>query len=167
MTSAPEISSNLSAFSLRVLQDAFGAASSALAHRMGMNATDALAIEYISLSPAPLTPGELGARLAITRSSTTEVVDRLVTAGHIQRVRDESDRRRFRLIPTDQAKDRVRSELGPLVAALNTATEGFSDAEQYVISTYLQRVVSAYQNFAVDSPTAVDAVNEQTEATPS
>ncbi|WP_157884275.1 MarR family winged helix-turn-helix transcriptional regulator [Arthrobacter alpinus] len=148
MTITPDSNEDPSASSLRVLQDAFGAASAVLARRMGMNSTDALAIEYISLSTSPLSPGELGERLAITRSSTTEVVDRLVAAGHIERVRDDSDRRRFMLLPTEHAKARVREELGPLIAGLNAATEEFTHHERNVISSYLGKVIAAYQSFA-------------------
>ncbi|ALG30451.1 hypothetical protein AOZ07_16670 [Glutamicibacter halophytocola] len=144
----------MSAAALRELQDAFGAASAELARRMAMNSTDALAIEYIALSATALSPGELGERLAITRSSTTEVIDRLVAAGHVERIRDERDRRRFRLIPTAQAKNRVRAEISPLVGALNEASAGFSSSERLAISTYLDRVIDAYRGFASEAPQA-------------
>ncbi|MFN3340610.1 MAG: MarR family winged helix-turn-helix transcriptional regulator [Dietzia sp.] len=140
----------LSAFVLRELQDSIGMAASALARRLGMSSTDALAIEYISLSTTPLSPGELGQRLAITRSSATEVVDRLVAAGHIERVRDDIDRRRYRLLPTSQARNRVRNELQPLVRALDGAAHEFSPQDQAVISTYLRSVIDAYRGFASD-----------------
>lgn len=70
---APALSTAL----LRELQDAIGEAGAALARRLHMSATDASAIEHISLSKDLLSPGELGERLAVTRSSATEVVDRL------------------------------------------------------------------------------------------
>jgi len=144
----PNHNQELSAAALRELQDAFGAASAELARRMAMNATDALAIEYIALSATALSPGELGERLAITRSSTTEVIDRLVAAGHVERIRDERDRRRFRLMPTARATDRVRTELAPLVTVLNDASAGFSGPERLAISSYLARVAHAYRDFA-------------------
>jgi len=154
VSTEPKPGRNLSAAALRELQDAFGAASAELARRMTMNSTDALAIEYIALSATALSPGELGERLAITRSSTTEVIDRLVAAGHVERIRDERDRRRFRLIPTAQAKNRVRAEISPLVGALNEASAGFSSSERLAISTYLDRVIDAYRGFASEAPQA-------------
>ncbi len=140
---------------LRNLHDALGAATAALAHRLQLSATDAAAVEHISLSDKPVGPGELAARLAITRSSATEVVDRLVAAGHVERVRDETDRRRFRLEPTESARTRVREELGPLVEVIAAAAEPFSPAEHEVIEKYLNAVTSAYYAYAEASdPTA-------------
>jgi len=146
----PDAGSAPSVRLLRDLQDAIGEASSALAHRLRMSATDAAAIEHVSLSTEPLGPGELATRLAVTRSSATEVVDRLVRAGHVERVRDETDRRRFRLEPTATARERVRDELAPLVRALDAAADGFSPAQQQAIAAYLGAVTAAYRGFAAD-----------------
>lgn len=150
MTRPPAEPPELSAALLRDLQDAIGEAGSALARRMEMSATDASAIEHISLSRPHLSPGELGERLAVTRSSATEIVDRLVRAGHVERVRDEADRRRFRLVPTESAQERVRDELSPLVGALDAAAGGLSAAERRVVALYLGRVVEAYRGFAAE-----------------
>jgi DNA-binding MarR family transcriptional regulator len=150
MTRPSDAGAELSAALLRDLQDAIGEAGSALARRMGLSATDASAIEHISLSASLLSPGELGERLAVTRSSTTEIVDRLVRAGHVERVRDESDRRRFRLVPTESATGRVRSELTPLVTAIDGAADGLGPAEREIVAAYLGRVVEAYRAFARD-----------------
>jgi len=154
MTRPPGAGPELSTALLRDLQDAIGEAGSALARRMEMSATDASAIEHISLSAALLSPGELGERLAVTRSSATEIVDRLERAGHVERVRDESDRRRFRLVPTEGAKARVRGELAPLVTALDAAADGLGPVEREVVATYLGRVVDAYRGFARDEVAA-------------
>lgn len=158
MTRPPGNGPELSAALLRDLQDAIGEAGSALARRMQMSATDASAIEHISLSASLLSPGELGERLAVTRSSATEIVDRLERAGHVERVRDESDRRRFRLVPTDDAKVRVAGELAPLVSALDAAADGLGPAEREVIAAYLTRVVDAYREFAHDGAGAAREV---------
>lgn len=152
----PDAGRDLSVSLLRDLQDAIGEATSALAHRLEMSTTDARAIEHVSTSARPVGPGELGAHLAVTRSSATEVVDRLVRAGHVERVRDESDRRRFRLEPTRSARDRVRGELEPLVRALDVAGAGFSPAQQRTIAAYLVAVTSAYREFAADRPDPAD-----------
>ncbi|WP_265521060.1 MarR family winged helix-turn-helix transcriptional regulator [Oerskovia flava] len=148
MEEHPDAGRTLSVGLLRDLQDAIGEAGSAVAHRLQMSATDAAAIEHISLSADRLGPGELGARLAVTRSSATEIVDRLVRAGHVERVRDDADRRRFRLEPTESARDRVRGELEPLVRALDAAADGFSPAQQRAIAAYLTAVTSVYRDFA-------------------
>lgn len=148
MSQHPDAGPALSVRLLRDLQDAIGEATSALAHRLRMSATDAAAIEHVALADQALGPGELGARLAVTRSSATEVVDRLVRAGHVERVRDETDRRRFRLEPTAAARTRVRAELEPLLRSLDAAAEDFSPAQRDVIAAYLRAVTSAYRAYA-------------------
>ncbi|QJW37698.1 MarR family winged helix-turn-helix transcriptional regulator [Cellulosimicrobium protaetiae] len=148
MSQHPDAGPALSVHLLRDLQDAIGEATSALAHRLRMSATDAAALEHVALADEALGPGELGARLAVTRSSATEVVDRLARAGHVERVRDEADRRRYRLEPTATARSRVRAELDPLRRSLDSAADGFSPAQQQVIATYLRAVTSAYRSYA-------------------
>ncbi|MDF9878369.1 hypothetical protein [Cellulosimicrobium cellulans] len=83
-------------------------------------------------------------------------MDRLVRAGHVERVRDEADRRRFRLEPTAAARTRVRAELEPLVRSLDAAAEDFSPAHQDVIAAYLRAVTSAYRAYAAAPDDAQD-----------
>lgn len=133
---------------LRELQDATNQANIAMARRMGMNATDAAAIEHISLAPEAIGPAELSARLGVTRSSATEIVDRLVSAGHLERRRDQGDGRRVRLVPTDTARDRVRAEIAPLLAAIDNATRELSTRERDVAARFLAEVATAHRRFA-------------------
>ncbi len=139
------------ALRLRDLQDATSQANLAMARRMGMSATDAAAIEHISLAPEAIGPAELSARLGVTRSSATEIVDRLVAAGHLERRRDEGDGRRVRLIPTATARDRVRAEIAPLVAAIDDATRALSPREKDAAARFLAEVAAAHRRFAVGS----------------
>ncbi|WP_105566703.1 MarR family winged helix-turn-helix transcriptional regulator [Microbacterium halophytorum] len=143
----------------RNLQDAIGRATSAVAQRLELSVTDAAAIEHIALASRAVGPGELAARLAVTRSSATEIVDRLVESGYIHRVRDERDRRRFRLEPTKFATDRVRELLDPLVRSIVDVTAKIPPRDRELIDRYLGEVTSAYRAFADDATAATEAVS--------
>ena len=115
---------------------------------MGMNATDASAIEHISYSRGRVGPTELGARLGISASSATEVVQRLVESGHIERHRDERDGRRFVLVPTAAAMDEVREHLMPLRVRLDEAAASFAPAERAAIEAYLRTAAELFREAA-------------------
>lgn len=133
---------------LRELQDAMGEGNIAMARRLGMTITDAAAIEHISLAQTPLGPAELSTRLGVTRSSATEIVDRLVAAGHIERQRDEQDRRRYRLVPTVTAQRLVGREISPLLAAITSAAATLGTADRAVVAGFLAAVTDAHREFA-------------------
>lgn len=139
---------DLSSRHVREMQDAIVEASAAIAAKLGLNSTDALAIEFISLSSGSIGPSELGQRLAVSRSSATEVVDRLVRSGHVERVRDKKDRRRFMLLPTEMAIDRVSSLIFPLIDSLNSLSDTYTVSEKRVILSYMDGVISSYRNFS-------------------
>lgn len=120
----------------------------AIARAMGVNPTDASAIEAISYAGGRIGPSELGARLGIAASSATEVVQRLVDAGHIERHRDERDRRRFVLVPTSAAIDEVRLHLMPLRAQLDAAAAAFTDPERAAIEAYLRTAAEVFREAA-------------------
>src|SRR3954449_10074208 len=51
----------------------------------------------------PMTPDALGAAGELSSASVTALVDRLERVGHVERVRDEHDRRRVVLVMTPSA----------------------------------------------------------------
>ncbi len=125
------------------------AGNAAVARRLGMNTTDAAAIEHIAMSPTAIGPAELGERLGVTKSSATEIVDRLVAAGHLERVREESDRRRFRLVPTPFARDAVSREIDPLMQAIQATAADLSDREAATVVQFLRSLERDHRRFAL------------------
>src|SRR3954468_2763069 len=101
--SAPERAHEAETWALRALSAAAAEASGALARRMRMHPTDLSAMSHIAASDGRLGPGEPSTRLGITTAATTDVVDRLESAGHLLRERDTTDRRRVRLLPPPAA----------------------------------------------------------------
>lgn len=128
-----------------LLQD-FLRLSDQFARRLGgelnVNATDYRAMEHL-LRAGPLAPGELARRLGITSAAVTTSVDRLVSRGHVSREPDPADRRRIRVIPAQASSEQASAIVSPMVHAVDAELEGFTSAEQDVITEYLRRVVDA------------------------
>ena len=121
-----------------------------LARRMGLGATDLAAVEHVVFADADLGPGELASRMSLSPAAVTEVVDRLERAGHVERHRDERDRRRVRLVPTEHAVGEVMTRMSGLFAALDGLVEGASPAERAAIRGYLERAAAAYRGWTAD-----------------
>ena len=133
---------------LRRLQTAMGEAESALARRLEIGPTDLAAMTHLTFAPEPIGPRELSGRLGITPGATTELVDRLERAGHLERRRDTLDRRRVQLHPSGDTLDQVAGELGPLLGALDAVAAGLDDHDRAVVIAYLGGVLAAYEAFA-------------------
>ena len=133
---------------LRRLQSAMSDAEAALGRRMRMHPTDLAAMGYLSLSDEPVGPGELAHRQALSPAAATELVDRLTSAGHVERRRDLADRRRIRLEPSDEAVSNVRGQLDSLLSALDAAVQESDEEERAVIRAFLERATAAYERWA-------------------
>lgn len=119
-----------------------------LAHRLQLRPLDNTALDHVMMAPAPIGPLELSHRLGISSGSTTELVDRLERAGHLERRRESGDRRRVSLHLTEPAVQRVLFELRPLFDALDAAGDQFTGEEQEVIGRYLRVASQALRDYA-------------------
>lgn len=133
---------------LRRLQTAMSEAETALARRLRIGPTDLAAMTHLTFTPEPMGPRELSGRLGITPGATTELVDRLERAGHLERRRDTLDRRRVQLHPSTVTLDQVRRELGPLLVALDRVPAQLDERDRAVVVAYLGGVLAAYEAFA-------------------
>ncbi|MEV7013943.1 MarR family winged helix-turn-helix transcriptional regulator [Streptosporangium sp. NPDC051022] len=68
---------------------------------LGMNRWD-VAVLAVLADHGPTVQRAVGARLGVDPSDMVEMVERLVTAGRVERRRDPADRRRYVLTPTPQ-----------------------------------------------------------------
>lgn len=123
-----------------------------LAQRLRLRPTDYAAVGHVMMGSGSLGPLELSHRLGISSGSTTELVDRLERAGHVERHRDSGDRRRVSLTVTDSAAAQVLFELRPLFDALDAVGAAFSAEEQDVIGRYLRTASQALRTYAAGSP---------------
>lgn len=133
---------------LRRLQTAMGEAESALALRLAIGPNDLAAMTHLTFAGQPMGPRELSGRLGITPGATTELVDRLERAGHLERRRDTVDRRRVQLHASTATLGQVAGELSPLFAALDAAATDLDEHDHAVVLGYLRRVLAAYEEFA-------------------
>ena len=138
------------AVELAALHAAATDAESLLAKRMRLHPTDFAAMVHITSPGEPIGPRELSGRLGITPGAATELVDRLVAAGLVERERDLADRRRVRLMPTGSAREDVRAQLTSLSDELDHVAFEFDADERRTIQAYLARAVQAYRAFAAD-----------------
>lgn len=119
----------------------------ALGRAMGMGSNDVWALERLNME-GPLGPAELGRRLGGMRAaSATALVDRLEAAGHVERRRHPSDRRRLVVETTDRAYEAGGEAILPLVAGLEEAANQLTEEERAVVARYLDRVVEVTDSF--------------------
>jgi DNA-binding MarR family transcriptional regulator len=118
-----------------------------LAQRMaeisGAHPTDLTAISLLARHPEPVTVGRLGTELQLSKAATTALVDRLEGAGHVHRVRDPSDRRRWYLQVTDSAHLVAESVLEDFLHRTRTALADYSPAELRTAQRFLTDVGAA------------------------
>nr|WP_183342250.1 MarR family winged helix-turn-helix transcriptional regulator [Microlunatus antarcticus] len=119
-----------------------------MARRLQIGPTDLAAMTHLTFAPEPIGPRELSGRLGITPGATTELVDRLERAGHLERRRDTHDRRRVQLHPSEATLAEVAGELSPLLRALDAAATGLDAHDRAVVAGYLGDVLAAYEGFA-------------------
>lgn len=118
-----------------------------LARRLGLRPMDYTALNHVFVNDGDLSPLQLSARLGISSGSTSELVDRLERAGHVERHRNAEDRRRVKLRPTQAAVARVLGELSALLSALDDIADGYSRNERDLITGYLRRVAEVMRHY--------------------
>jgi len=118
----------------------------AVASRLSLPPTDVSALEHLMQEPT-LGPVELAQRLGITSASTSVLLDRLVSAGHLVRKPHASDGRRRSLEVTPHAQAEVFGVLAPLFSLLEQHDQSHSAKEQAVVERYLRGVVEVYDRF--------------------
>jgi DNA-binding MarR family transcriptional regulator len=95
----------------------------------------------------PLAMGELARRLAITPSSATDVVDRLVEHGWVERVTSPADRRTVSVQLTPSAAELAARVKAAVTAGVQSTLAGLDDDELATLVGLLSRMVP-------DSPAA-------------
>lgn len=121
----------------------------AVARRMGLSYNDARALDLLSSTEPGLGTVELGNRLGIRSASAAELVDRLVSSGHVRRRPHPHDRRRVVVELTDKGRDDGLAAIAPLLEHYDRiATELGDDA--HVITGYLRAVADAQRSYCAN-----------------
>ena len=110
-------------------------------HGLGRSDVRALvAIMDAARAGRPMTAGALGAAVELSSASVTALVDRLERVGHVERVRDEHDRRRVVLEMTPAAMAAGGEFFGGLQRDLAAAMDSYSDEELDVVRRFLEEM---------------------------
>ena len=119
----------------------FDRLSQAVADRVGLSATELLAMDLISRQ-GQMTAGQLARELQLTTGAITGLVDRLQKAGYVRRVADPDDRRRV-FIRATAKEAKVGQLYRPLATGLRRAIEGYSEQELAMLTEFIRRLRSA------------------------
>jgi DNA-binding MarR family transcriptional regulator len=122
---------------VRAYQNALDKADDAVAEILGINRTDARALDIID-QHGRITAGRLAVEAGLTTGAVTAVIDRLERAGLIRRVRDAEDRRKVWLEVTPSAFEAMGELFAPMLAEANRAMERYSTRELARITDFVQ-----------------------------
>jgi DNA-binding MarR family transcriptional regulator len=115
-----------------------------LAERTSRPTTDSRALQVLDrLAGEVLTPSRLAQDLGLSPAATTALVDRLVDAGLVERVRDLPDRRQVRLQLSSSAQTFGQELLQPWAERIDRATARLSPAEATIVSHFLDEVLGS------------------------
>ncbi|WP_307835957.1 MarR family winged helix-turn-helix transcriptional regulator [Phycicoccus sonneratiae] len=92
------------------------------------------------LVDGPKTAGTLATATGLRPAATTALIDRLEARGLVERVRDESDRRRVLVRMTDEGSRSTYAMYAPLVAEGQELFDGVTDAQLRVMAGLLERM---------------------------
>ena len=118
----------------------------AFARAHGLHDTDVRALIHLldaDRAGVPATPGWLGAQLGLSSPSTTALIDRLESAGHVVRQRSSADRRKVEIRVSDQAVALGWEFFGPLLTGMLGAMRSFGAAELDTVDRFLREVTVA------------------------
>lgn len=116
-----------------------------VADELHLGRNDVAALEHLIGRPE-VGPAGLASLLGITTASATVLVDRLESAGHVERRRHPRDRRRKQLVVTEHAQDEVFAALKPVFEMHREIDDDYNEEERAVIESYLRRVRNRYHD---------------------
>lgn len=118
----------------------------AFAARQGLHQTDLEALLHVLHAETradPATAGALATALGISSGAATGVIDRLERAGHLQRRRGHTDRRKVTLHYGDAGRAVAEEFFGPLARLSHDVTDTFRIDELQTIARFLERMTTA------------------------
>jgi DNA-binding MarR family transcriptional regulator len=123
---------------VRASQVATDALDQAVADHLGLNRTDARALDVLDQHEGPITAGELAQAMHLTTGAVTSVLDRLEKAGWAKRVRDPNDRRRVLVEATPKVKKAGDALYGSTADAIAAFPE-YTDEQLELLIDFMRR----------------------------
>jgi DNA-binding MarR family transcriptional regulator len=126
---------------------------SAAARRLGLRITDVQAMDLVTASEGRISPAELADRLGIRSASASALIDRMVAAGHMERLRVDrtdglGDRRRTQVHATPHARAEVRNTLRDINEGFDELARSLSPEEAATVMSFLQRATGIMRDYA-------------------
>jgi DNA-binding MarR family transcriptional regulator len=115
-------------------------------HGLRQGEFDVLSALRRSGPPYTLIPSELSATLMMSRAGMTNRLDRLESAGLVERTLDPADRRSFRITLTDQGHALIDAALTDHATTLRTLTAGMPEENQRALAASLRDLLAALQD---------------------
>jgi DNA-binding MarR family transcriptional regulator len=110
-----------------------------VADQLGLGVSDMQFMTYL-MQEGPLSPGRLSELSGLKSGSVTGVIDRLEHAGYVHRERDETDRRKVRVVLNQERLQSAGSPYAGQAANLRKVLDTFTADELPVIATFLERL---------------------------
>jgi DNA-binding MarR family transcriptional regulator len=110
-----------------------------VAEQLGLGVSDMQFMTYL-MQEGPLSPGRLSELSGLKSGSVTGVIDRLERAGYVHRERDESDRRKVRVVLNAERLQSAESPYAGQAANLRRVLETFEGEELDAIARFLERL---------------------------
>ncbi len=111
--------------------------------QLGVSVTQLGALMLIRAMPRA-TQKDIANVLGLKKASASELVDRMVSAGLVEKKRCDKDARAVRLTLSDKGES-IATQAEPYLATLNSAlTDGFTDAEIAVVLRFLNTLIQRF-----------------------
>lgn len=121
---------------VRALSTALDQLDQVAAQHFGLNRTDQRSLDVISQAGA-ISPTQLARAVGVSSSAVTTVIDRLESAGYVQRGPAPGDRRRTVVWPTPRTEEVGGELFGGLVGTAAAYARRYSDGELVAIADFL------------------------------
>jgi len=116
----------------------------AVERRCGLSGAQAWMVRELARIPS-LGVSELAKRMSVHQSTASQLVEKLVRAGHVERASDAGDRRRVRLQLTRSGATLARRLPPPAEGVLPRALATLPDASLRALRAHLARLITQLQ----------------------
>lgn len=131
---------------VRAFSDSMDRMNGGMKGDMDMNVTDLAALRMLIMREqrgTPVSPHDIAEHLRITTASTTKLVDRLVSSGHIERHPHPTDRRSRVLTLTDASRREFYRHFGERLRAMRAVAERYDDEQLRTVVGFLGEMSQA------------------------
>ena len=144
---------------MRKILRATEANSKKLMQETGLTPSQLIFLQILD-SEQETTAGHVASRMGITQATTTALLQKLETAGMIQRRRGEKDRRQVWLSLTEKGRKVLAIAPDGVHAQFHQQFSALKDWEQIMLVTALERVADMLDSEHLDAAAVIDHVAE-------